>query len=290
MSQVAFRQVTPHVYRLAPDATTDRPALGVIVGRQRTLVVDAGASPAHVQLLLQNIAQAGLPAPTFLAITHWHWDHVFGISTLNLLSFAHTETRRMLTQMAQLDWSDEALDRRVAEGTEIAFCRDMIKAELPDRSHLVLRPPEITFSEEMELDLGDVACQLVHAGGDHTVDSTVVYVPEDRILFLGDCLGPDLYHGPPHYTMEQALPLLDRLLRFDADYYLESHDLEPLSRDRLVQDANLFRTIGRTVESMGGDRVATIAALEEQLGGPLDDDAMELVDAFMAGLSKRVAS
>ena len=113
----------------------------MVVGRRRTLVVDAGASPAHAEALLQEIARAGLDAPTLLAITHWHWDHVFGMATLNLLSLAHTETRRMLTTMAQWDWSDEALDRRVEEGVEIAFCRDMMKKELPDRSALVLEAP-----------------------------------------------------------------------------------------------------------------------------------------------------
>jgi len=284
MTQTNFHQVTPHIYRLAPDATTDRPALGIIVGSRQAMVVDAGASPAHANLLLRSIAQAGLSQPTFLAITHWHWDHVFGIATLNLLSFAHTETRRILSTMAQWDWSDDALDQRVAEGVEIAFCRDMIRAELPDRSHLIIRPPDIAFSETLEIDLGDLECQLVHVDGDHTVDSTVVYVPRDKAIFLGDCLGPDIYHGTPHYTTTHAFPLLDRLLQFDADLYLESHDPEPLSRETLAGDVHLFHIVGETAERMGGDRGVTIAAIQEQLGAPLDYETLELVDAFLAGL------
>ncbi len=284
VNRLAFDQVTPHIYRLAPDATTDRPALGVVVGRRRTLVVDAGASPAHAQALLQEMARAGLAAPALLAITHWHWDHVFGMATLNLLSLAHSETRRMLTTMAQWDWSDQALDRRVEEGIEIAFCRDMIKRELPDRSALILSPPDIAFSEQVEIDLGGVTCLLVHVGGDHGADCSVVYVPEDKSIFLGDCLGPDLYHGAPHYTTAQVLPLLERLLCFDAAIYLESHDPEPVLRAALAQDAGLFRVVGQTVERARGDRHAAMAALHEQGKVPVDDYTIELVDAFVAGL------
>jgi len=283
VNRLTFDHVTPHICRLAPDATTDRPALGVVVGRQRTLVVDAGASPVHAETLLQEIARAGLAAPSLLAITHWHWDHVFGMATLDLLSLAHTETRRMLAAMAGWDWSDEALDRRVEEGVEIAFCRDMIKKELPDRSGLVLKAPEISFSEQVEIDLGDVTCRLVHVGGDHGADCSVIYVPEDRAILLGDCLGPDLYHGAPHYTAARALPLFDRLLRFDADIYLESHDPEPVSRATLAQDASLFGVVSQVVDRTGGDRAAAIAALQGQ-GVSLDDYAMELADAFIAGL------
>jgi predicted amidohydrolase len=47
-----FHRLTVHVYYLSPDSTTDRPVLGAIVGTTGTLVVDAGNSPAHAQVLL----------------------------------------------------------------------------------------------------------------------------------------------------------------------------------------------------------------------------------------------
>jgi len=112
----------------------------------------------------------------------------------------------------------------------------------------------------------------------------VVYVPRDKAIFLGYCLGPYIYHGTPHYTTTHAFPLLDRLLQFDADLYLESHDPEPLSRETLAGDVHLFHIVGETAERMGGDRGVTIAAIQEQLGAPLDYETLELVDAFLAGL------
>lgn len=140
MTEHTFERIGPHVHWLSPASTTDRPVLGVIHGTLGTLVVEAGNSAAHAELLLREIAQAGIAPPDFVTLTHWHWDHVFGTATLDLPTFSHIETQRVVREMADYDWSDGALDRRVETGVEVAFCRDMIKAELPDRSDLMLRP------------------------------------------------------------------------------------------------------------------------------------------------------
>jgi glyoxylase-like metal-dependent hydrolase (beta-lactamase superfamily II) len=282
MSKPAFRQATPHVHYLEPDERTDRPALGVITGERRTLIVDAGNSAAHAHLLLGNLVAAEIPPPSLVAITHWHWDHVFGIATLNVTTLAHVETRRIVSEMARLDWSDQALDRRVEQGLEIAFCRDMIKAELPDRTDLVLRPPDIGFTERVEIDLGGVECQIIHVGGDHSADATIVHVPEDRIAFLGDCLAPDLYSGPDRYTAAKALPMMDRLLAVDAERYLEAHATEPMTRAELTAFAELLETVVRLI-TQEGERTAILARLGEHLGIELDEEHLQIVDAFLTG-------
>lgn len=284
MTAHTFQQISPRGYWLSPDHTTDRPLLGVVAGTQGTLVIDAGNSPAHVQSLLQAMAQQHLSPPTFAVLTHWHWDHVFGTSALTVPTFASQETARIVRVLAGLDWSDAALDQRVAAGTEIAFCRDLIKVELPDRRNLIIRPPEIAFATAVTLDLGGVTCQLVQVGGDHAHDASIVYVPEDKLLFFSDCLYDDLYHGPRRLTTTQLFPLLDRLLAYDVDYYLGGHDPEPLSRARFAADADLLRTIGETVTASGPDRAALLMELPNVLGRSLTDDDTEIASAFLAGL------
>jgi glyoxylase-like metal-dependent hydrolase (beta-lactamase superfamily II) len=277
-------QISPHVHWLSPDSTTDRPVLGAISGERGTLLVDAGNSPAHAQTMLDALAARGVSEPIFLALTHWHWDHVFGAATVDLPTFAHHETARIVRAMADLDWSDAALDRRVADGIEIAFCRDMMKLELPDRSDLIIRPPEISFRTEVEIDLGGVTCQIIHVGGDHAHDASVVYIPQDKVLFLGDCVADDLYHGPRRCTTAALFPLLDRILAFDADFYLSGHSPDAQTRAQLAEEADLLKTIGRTVEETGPDRAAMLAKLPTVLGVPLDDDHIDIADAFIAGL------
>ena len=283
MTFLQLNQIAPHVYWLAPDDAADRPLLGLIAGTRGTLVVDAGNSPAHAQVLFDALAQRNLPVPTFALLTHWHWDHVFGTAALPIPTFASDETARIVTQMAQLDWSDAALDQRVADGVEIAFCRDMIKAELPDRTHLTIRPPEIAFTSQITLDLGDVTCQIVHVGGDHALDSSIVYVYEDRIVFLGDCIYDDLYHGPRRLTTTHLFPLLDRLSAYDAAYYLAAHHPAPLTRAAFRGEAALLTSIGRTVDLHGQNRDAVLAVLPAVLRAALTEDDIAIADAFLAG-------
>jgi glyoxylase-like metal-dependent hydrolase (beta-lactamase superfamily II) len=279
-----FNRLTAHVHWLSPDSTTDRPMLGAIAGARGTLVVDAGASPTHARTLQQEIAAVGLPAPRYLALTHWHWDHIFGSAAWDLPTFGHVETQRVMATLTQLDWSDAALDARVAAGAEIAFCRDMMKLELPDRSGLVLRPPDISFADQVTIDLGGVTCHLIHVGGDHAADSVIVHAPEDGVVFLSDCYYQNLYHTPPSYTTAKLLPLLDRLLALDAALYLTGHGAEPLTRVELMEEATLLAQIGHTVDRIGADPGAVYAALSGLLARPVDEEIVDLMDAFIAGL------
>ncbi len=53
--------------------------------------------------------------------------------------------------------------------------------------------PDVTFDQRIEIDLGEVTCVVQHVGGDHAADSVIVYVKEEKILFLGDCIFPKIY-------------------------------------------------------------------------------------------------
>jgi glyoxylase-like metal-dependent hydrolase (beta-lactamase superfamily II) len=201
-----------------------------------------------------------------------------------LPTFAHHETVRIVKRMSRFNWSDAALDQRVRDGLEIEFCRDMLKAELPDRSDLAIHMPEIAINEQVSVHLGEITCQLIHVGGDHAHDSTVAFVPEDKVMFLGDCIYDDLHHGPRRLTTEKLLPLYERLLAYDADYYLPSHHSQPMTRQTLAEEYTLMTRIGQTVKRLGDDREAILAALPQVLECPLETDHVEITEAFLAGI------
>jgi len=48
------------------------------------------------------------------------------------------------------------------------------------------RMPNVTFSEEAEVDLGDFPVRLLHWGSAHTLGDNFVFLPKQRILFGGD--------------------------------------------------------------------------------------------------------
>ena len=121
------------------------------------------------------------------------------------------------------DWSDAALDARVADGRELGFCRDMMKLELPDRSALAIIVPTVIHEHRHTVDLGGITAVIEHVGGDHAPDSCVVYVPDERVLFLGDCLYQRLHAPRPYLTIRGVRGLTDRLAKFAVDVAVEGH-------------------------------------------------------------------
>lgn len=188
-----FEQVSQHIFIRKYQHYTDRPNIGLIRGRRRALLFDAGNSEAHTLLLKQELEEAGLPMPDCVALSHWHWDHSFGAAFWGAGVIAGRETDAQLRKMARWQWDDDAMQRRIDAGEEIAFCSDMIKREYPDRSKIRVVGADIVFDGRLTLDLGGVTCELIHARGPHSSDSVICYVPEDRFVLLGDSNCKDLY-------------------------------------------------------------------------------------------------
>ena len=60
----------------------DCPVLALVRGDRLALAVDAGYSPRHVADFYCELVSAGLPLPDLTALTHWHWDHGFGMGAV----------------------------------------------------------------------------------------------------------------------------------------------------------------------------------------------------------------
>lgn len=277
-------QISDHIYWMPP-GPPDRPSLCAIAGKNYSLMLDAGASAAHARLFLDALNDGHISKPRYIALTHWHWDHVFGAARVGAPVIAHKLTTQQLAILSRYDWSDSALARRVAKGKEIAFCADNIKLELPELRTIQIVMPDIVFHDSLELQLGDVSCAIRHVGGDHADDSCVMYIEPDRVLFLGDCLYDAIYAPKRHYTTRRLFPLLDTILSFDAERYVEGHTDSLLTRADIEAIATRLRLAGTLVEQIGTNKDAVLAIVAKQTGQKPDDEMISLVDAFIAGLS-----
>lgn len=278
-------KLTDNIYYTLPVEETDRPVLAAIIGKEKTLIVDAGNSAAHAREFLNKIEKINAPSPKYLAITHWHWDHVFGIAEMNLPTFSHVLTSMKVKEMMKLDWSDKALDERVKEGIEIEFCAEHIKAELKEPRVLQLKTPDVTFKNSVEIDLGGGSnCILEHVGGEHSRDSVVIYVPKDQIAFIGDCLFADIYHGEWNWSTKELFSLIDKLLSYDVDYYFESHADKPTSKDEFIEYTNRLKELGMAVEKFQSKEL--IVKELKKAGKALNEDDELYIDWFIEG-SKR---
>src|SRR5262245_22244500 len=217
-------QISEHVWWL-PKAPPDRPSLCVVTGTRRTLWLDAGSSEQHTRELL-----ATAPAPDLIVLTHSDWDHVLGAFVLGCPVIAHELTADALVRLASADWSDDGLDERIASGELLQWHVDDIREELPSPREVTIVPADIVFRDRLDLDLGGVRVQVRHVGGDHALDSSVMYVEQDRLLFLGDAL----YEIPSGgYTTAKLEPLVAEVRSFDAEAFVLGHHETVLSHAEL---------------------------------------------------------
>jgi glyoxylase-like metal-dependent hydrolase (beta-lactamase superfamily II) len=270
----AFEEISAHVDRFRPDNRTDRPALGAVHGDRGTLIVEGGTSVSHLGAFAAELAARGRPPVVGIALTHWHWDHSFGSAAIAAPVTAHRDTAAAVAVQAGYDWSDEALAERVRDGREIAFCADMIRLELRDRSDLRIVVPTETFAERRVVDLGGTRAVIHHVGGDHAADSCVVHVPGDDVLFLGDCLYQRLYAPEPLLTIAAVRALLEALAPFAVAAAIEGHDDDVADAGRYASRLATLRHAAELVESSGPGAAARAAH---------DEDLAELVQFLLVG-------
>ncbi|HAQ08018.1 MAG TPA: Zn-dependent hydrolase [Bacillus bacterium] len=276
-----IERIGERFWYMTPVSETDRPILGMVVGNEKTLMIDAGNS--EEQLFLEMLLDKQVAYPDFVVLTHWHWDHVFGLSHVKkAISISSVKTKEAIEKMLPLSWSDEALDQRVAEGTEIEFCSTAIKKEFTANRDIKITLPELTFVGKVEIDLGGLTCILQHVGGDHAGDSVVVYIKEEKILFLADSIYPNIFSPKRNYTIAGTLALLDILETFDAETYILSH-WKPISKEEYHREAKLLRTIAELTGTLNGQQNKMIEEYKNSCRRELTEDELETIYCFSNG-------
>lgn len=257
-------RISEHVYWMPP-GPPDRPSLCAVVGERRALMLDAGASSTHTRQFLDALRAEGEPRPSAVVYTHADWDHVLGGAEIAGIVVAQALTARRLGEMATWDWSDEGLDRRVADGLMPSGHVADVKEELPSPRRVEIAQADFVFEKSLDVQLGGATVGVRHVGGDHGADSCVMYVDPDRVLFLGDCLSAS-HDGA--LTARQALPLYEAILGHDAELYVEGHHSSVSSRaeiERLIQqarDAECAVRTGREITEEGEDTAYFVQAFQ----------------------------
>ncbi|MDD2955025.1 MAG: MBL fold metallo-hydrolase [Oscillospiraceae bacterium] len=229
-----MEQIGRRVWYLPEQEATDRPNLGYIRGTRYALMVDAGNSPAHAALFLSGLAERGLPGPDFAAVTHWHWDHTYGLCALPCPVIAGRETAEQLEKMSRWQFDLPSMERRLAAGEEVLFCHENILKEYPDPASVRVRRADIVFDGALELELGDCPCRLLRVAGPHSMDSVAVYLPQDKIIFLGDSTAEEFYEGPAHYDPRRLKDYIALLEGLDFETAVPGHS-EPEPKASIME-------------------------------------------------------
>lgn len=229
-----FEKITEHIYIRPCESYTDRPNIGLIVGEKYSMLYEAGNSRFHVELMKNELSEQGLHFPDFVAVSHWHWDHSFGLCAWDCLKIAGRKTNEKLLEVSAWQWDDASMQKRTETKEDIVFCTEMIKREYPDRSKIKVIGADIVFDDTLAIDLGGVTCKFAHSNGPHSEDSIVCFVPEDKFMFLGDSNCKDLYGKPWHFDIEHEEDFLENVAaipydeKFVKDYiaFLEKYNFD----------------------------------------------------------------
>ncbi len=225
-------KLSDHIYYTECDPTADRPVLGYIMGEKCAVMVDAGNSADHVRDYENARKARNFPAPKYCVITHWHWDHTFGMHDVGAETVAHKNTNKELQRLAAWTWSDEAMKKRLEAGQEIEFADQHIRAEYDRLEDIKVTTSDLAIEEEMVIDCGGITCRCIHMPSAHSDDSVVIYVPEEKVLFIGDIYGDDFYNGH-NRDMEKTRQLYQGLSALDFDTAVTGHS-RPMPKQELL--------------------------------------------------------
>jgi glyoxylase-like metal-dependent hydrolase (beta-lactamase superfamily II) len=218
-------KVTDRIWYYPFEKERDRPILGYIKGENWSLAVDAGHSEAHTMEFYNALKEADLPLPELTVLTHWHWDHTFGMHSVNGLCISN-----QLTESHLKDFKEKIDQNGVNEFFSLDEC---IRREYVDGMPVVITFPDIVFCNGMKLDAGNCPITLLQTKSPHTDDSTLVIAESEKVLFLGDAAGGVF----PTWEKNPALckQLADTIDKIDVDICLESHHL-PQTKQEMIDD------------------------------------------------------
>lgn len=251
-----LKKLTSHIYYMAHKNDTDRPILGLVCGEKYSLIVDSGNSPNHAKEFLAEVSKLNVPPVKYLVLTHYHWDHIFGIKEMNLITIAHEKAKHEIDRMRNLNWDDTSLEEHVRENIISENCSKCIKVELAEIEDFKVGEVDITYTDSLKVDLGGLTCMLNSVGGTHTDDSTIVYIPEEKVMFLGDCIYGRRFNGLYGYDRKELLKMIDRIEKHYAEYYVISH--EPVYDRKEIRD---FWELLRTTAHIAGEGTSTEDAI-----------------------------
>lgn len=273
-----IKQLTENVYYMPHDDTTDRPTLGLVCGSKHSLIIDSGNSPNHAKEFLSKIKSMDIPPVKYLVITHHHWDHIFGIEEMDYVTITSQETEKKIGKMRLLKWDDQSLKEYIRNGRFNDFTVKCIKEEIPNRENFKIGDLDLIYEEKITIDLGDLKCIVELIGGSHTDDSAIVYIPQEKVLFLGDCIYGRRYNSVYGYKKENLMPMIQKIEKYPADHYMMSH----MAHYDQYQINKLWDEL-KLAERIVGDEISTEKCLEKythEIGSSPSEDLSFYIKCF----------
>jgi glyoxylase-like metal-dependent hydrolase (beta-lactamase superfamily II) len=148
--------------------------IGVVLGEGAALVIDTRSTHAQAREIQDDLRELTRDPVTVVVDTHAHFDHCFGNHVFRPAAiWGHARAVPFLERTAGV--------RRVRVARE----HPELAADLDE---VVIDPPDRTFDETGNPEVGGRRVELHFLGRGHTDHDIVVRVPDANVLFVGDLL------------------------------------------------------------------------------------------------------
>jgi glyoxylase-like metal-dependent hydrolase (beta-lactamase superfamily II) len=183
---VSFTKLSDHAYAYTAEGD---PNSGIVIGDDAVLVVDTQATPAMAADVIRRIREVTDKPIKYVVLSHYHAVRVLGASAYGPEHIiASQDTRELIVERGEQDKASEI-------GRFPRLFRN-VESVPPG-----LTWPTITFTGKMTLWLGKLEVQILQLGRGHTKGDTVVWLPQDKVLFSGDLVEFDAtpYAGDAYF-------------------------------------------------------------------------------------------
>ena len=184
--KVSFDKLSDHAYAYTAEGD---PNTGIVIGDDSVMVIDAQATPVMAQDVIRHIRTVTDKPIQYVTLTHYHAVRVLGASGYKPQHvIASRDTYDLIVERGEADMKSE-IERfpRLFRAVE----------SVPG-----LTWPTIVFEQRMTLWMGKLQVEIMQLGRGHTKGDTVVWLPQEKILFSGDLVEYDAtpYTGDAYLT------------------------------------------------------------------------------------------
>ena len=168
--KVSFDKLSDHAYAYTAEGD---PNTGIVVGDDAVMVIDTQATPVMAQDVIRRIRTVTDKPIRYVVLSHYHAVRVLGAAGYEPDHvIASRDTYDLIVERGEADMKSE-IERfpRLFRAVE----------SVPG-----LTWPTIVFEKRMTLMMGKLRVEIMQLGRGHTKGDTVVWLPDDHVLFSGD--------------------------------------------------------------------------------------------------------
>ena len=213
-------QLTEHWHAwLVPDGTWGWSNAGLVTGTDQALLVDTLFDLAMTREMLDGLAPVTAAHPIrTLVNTHANGDHWFGNELVTDAEIIASQATAQEMATNGPDLIRGMLDQLGALGR---FANHIF--EPFDFTDITPTVATRTFDSELTLDVGGVMARVLMLGPAHTQGDSVVFVPDEGVLYAGDLLfiggTPITWAGP----VSNWITACDRMLVLEPEIVVPGH-------------------------------------------------------------------